>query len=78
MKDLGILSRSDIGHATSCLNVVHQPLGQFSLVESIGSFLGDLPVGLSQLGELDGVVLFQDFTVAPAKHLAGAGEEEAR
>lgn len=68
----------DDGHATSCLNVGHQSLGQFSFVESDRSFLCDLPVGLSQLGELDGVVLFQDVTVAPAKHLTGAREEEGR
>lgn len=77
MKDLGIVRYSNFGRATSCLDVGHQPLGQFSFIESVGSFLGDLPVGLSQLGELDGVVLFQDVTVAPAKHLAGAGGEKA-
>lgn len=78
LKDEGLLRHFDNGHATSCLNVGHQPLGQFSFVESSGSFLCDLPVRLSQCGELDGFILFQDVTVTPAKHLTGAREEKVR
>lgn len=76
LKDESILRQSGHGLTTSCLNVSHQLLRQFSFVECRRSFLCDLSVGLSQCGELDGVILFQNVTVAPAKHLTRARQEE--